>query len=437
MNPVSTKHRFDNVRGLFSMIAACCIYAWLAETACAQTPSEEGTATETQLTGDAFGADWMETGGLTGGWGGVRQNAEDAGLVPYAVFTGEFLANVSGGYADGSAWAGLLDFGLEADLDKLVGWTGGGFFVNAFYFHGNDVSGSYVGDFNAVSNIYTGTEFNVFNIYFRQGFRDDRYWFKLGQIAVDDDFMVSESALLFINSAFGPLPTESGNIAAPIYSLAAPGALVYAEPVENWFIQTAIYAGDAGPAQSSNHGFDWRTGGSAGWAWFGEVGTRYDLAAGGVIKIGGYYATGEFTDYATDVNERGLGSVYGVIDQQVLAAEGDGPGLSVFVRGGLAPDNDLVTVSAYVDGGVVLSDLLLDGDAFGVAVSQTFFGDEYLNATRAGGTPVTSSETVIEATYQFKLTEWLAVQPDLQYVFDPHYSDNDALIIGVRAELAF
>jgi len=33
--------------------------------------------------------------------------------------------------------------------------------------------------------------------------------------------------------------------------------------------------------------------------------------------------------------------------------------------------------------------------------------------------PVRSSETFIEATYQYQLTTWCQLQPDFQYVFNP------------------
>ncbi|WP_309386789.1 carbohydrate porin [Cerasicoccus frondis] len=381
--------------------------------------------------------DFLNQDGLTGAWFGVRDELGDAGLTPYAEFTGQFLANADGGVDADSSWQGLLDFGLEADLETLAGWEGGAFFINAFYFHGNDLSGPYVGDFNAVSNIYTDTDFNIFNIFLQQSFADEQVIVKAGQIAVDDDFMVSETALLFINSAFGPLPVESGNLAAPIYPLAAPGALIRVEALENAHFQTAIYAGDAGPNQSNNHGFDWRTGGSAGWAWFGEAALDYQLLGDGVFKLGGYYATSDFTDFNTGVTESGLGAMYALIDHQIMDPSVNAFGLSIFCRGGVTPDENLATVGAYFDAGFALQSICFEDDAFGLACSHTWFGDDYLSATRAGGTPVTSTETVIEATYAVAVAGWLSIQPDLQYVINPHYSDRDALVVGARCSVIF
>jgi len=389
------------------------------------------------VTGDAFGDQFFEQEGVTGDLLGARPWLNDRGLDPYATFTGEFSANVDGGFDDGSAWSGLVDFGLEADLETLAGWRGGSFFVNAFYFHGNDLTSDYVGDFNGVNNFYTDTEINVFNLFLRQEFWDDRAWVKAGQIAADDDFMIADSSLIFFNSEFGTPSFESGNISAPIYPLAAPGVVAYVEPVEGLFVQGAVYAGDAGPNQSGNHGFEWRTGGSAGWAWFGEAGYRYRLAGEGVFKVGGYFSTGDFTDFGNGATREGLGAIYALVDHRLLEAENAPIGLTTFIRGGVTPDESLATVAASITGGLTADQLLFDEDVLGFGVSHTIFGDEYLFATRLGGAPVTSTETVLEWTYQVPVSNWLAIQPGLQYIIDPHFSGDDATVLGVRAELLF
>lgn len=434
----SVKQIFTSNAAQISAIKYICVYTLVTMSIVSESSAQDeatGLAAEVGLMQDAFGKDFVSQEGVTGSWWGAREQLADWGISPFVALTGEFLANTSGGIADGSAWTGLIDFGVEIDFEPSLGWEGGSLFANAFAFRGQDISGSYVGDFNVVSNIYTDTEFNVFNIYLKQSFQDDRYWVKAGQIAADDDFMVADTALLFVNSAFGPLPTESGNIAAPIYPLAAPGAFAYLEPVEDWYVQTAIYAGDAGPATQSNRGFDWRTGGSAGVAWFAETGYNYELAGKGVIKVGGYYATGDFGNFATGQTERGFGSFYGIVDHEFLNEYEDSFGLSVFGRVGLAPEEELATVHAYVDGGIKFESILLTDDAFGVGISNTWFGDDYIASSRSIGTPVSDTETVVEVTYQVLLAEWMAIQPDFQWVIDPHFSQSNAIVVGIRASI--
>ncbi|WOO41952.1 carbohydrate porin [Rubellicoccus peritrichatus] len=429
------KIRFSDYQLIARQIISSMMIGFAGMTSTAAEETSQGLAAESTLIQNAFGKDFINQSGLTGDWWGAGQTLEKWGLSPFATLTGEFLANASGGIDEGSAWGGLLDLGMEVNFEPSLGLEGTSFFVNAFAFHGNDVSGNYVGDFNVVSNIFTTTDFNVFNLYLKQSFQDDHYWAKAGQIAADDDFMVSDTALLFMNSAFGPLPTESGNVAAPIYPLAAPGALAYIEPIEGWYFQTAVYAGDAGPATPSNRGFDWRAGGSAGVAWFAETGYHYQLAGKGVLKAGGYYATGEYQNFATSQTERGFGAFYGIINHEFLDTNEDAFGLSVFGRASLAPEEELATVYAYVDAGIKFDSLFLKDDAFGVAVSNTWFGNDYVSDSRQNGTSVSDAETIVEVTYQILITEWAAIQPDFQWIIDPHFSQRNAVVAGIRASI--
>ena len=60
--------------------------------------------------------------------------------------------------------------------------------------------------------------------------------------------------------------------------------------------------------------------------------------------------------------------------------------------------------------------------------------------------PARSDESFVEATYQYQLTPWAQLQPDLQYVFNPGAglaNPNNAasrtrneLVFGLRANLS-
>ncbi len=289
--------RRTNLSHLLSTTAAGVgIIAVSATSAHAQSVSSPDTNPEVDP--NVRNAEVENLAGFTGNWGGGRQSLEEEEITPFATYTGELFNNHSGGIENGSAWAGLLDVGLELDLEKLAGWKGARVLVNVFYFHGGDLSGDQVGDFNAVSNLYTDTSFNFYNIFLQQEFGTGDSFFKIGQIALDDDFMVSESSLLFLNAGFGPMPVQSANTAAPIYALAAPGAVIHYVPTEKWFVQGGIYTGDAGAAASGNQGFDWNTGSASGWMFIAETGFRYGAENGSVAKVGGYYHSGEYARFS-------------------------------------------------------------------------------------------------------------------------------------------
>ena len=57
---------------------------------------------------------------------GPLRQLDDA-LKPYGIrpslsYTGEVLGNGSGGVRRGAIYDGRLDFGVDADLEKLFGW---------------------------------------------------------------------------------------------------------------------------------------------------------------------------------------------------------------------------------------------------------------------------------------------------------------------------
>ena len=53
---------------------------------------------------------------------------------------------------------------------------------------------------------------------------------------------------------------------------------------------------------------------------------------------------------------------------------------------------------------------------------------------RRGAPPAKRAETAIELTYRVQAKDWLAVQPDLQYVRRPNGDPSipSALVVGVR-----
>lgn len=387
-------------------------------------PTQPGQVEETLELADEMG--------LLGGLGGVRERWRNNGVSAFASLTSDYFYNFRGGNDRDGAAAGLLDLGMELDLGVLTGLEGGSVFVNGFYFIGEDISGKAIGDFNAVNNIVTDTSFNVFNLYYRQEFGRAGSALKVGQIALDDDFFVSEGATLFLNAGFGPLPTQSGNTAAPIYALAAPGVMVEFAPESRWYCRFGAYAGDAGEADSSNQGFDWRLGGDAGFLAILEGGFRYGEDEASVCKVGAFHHSGVFEDLQSGNGGKGLGAVYLVLDHQVRPGGQGGPGVDCFFRASRSSDKEPASVARYIDGGIVLSDVCLADDALGFAMSWTEFTSGFRAAEGGSG-----SEVVAELTYQIPVTGWCILQPDLQYVIRPQAGGGDALVAGLRAEVVF
>ena len=87
----------------------------------------------------------------TGDWGGLRTTLAERGVIFNFTYTADGFGVVSGGLKRGVLYNDILDLGTDIDLEKLVGWKGGHFHVNAFYPHGENGSANYVGDIGGVA----------------------------------------------------------------------------------------------------------------------------------------------------------------------------------------------------------------------------------------------------------------------------------------------
>ena len=90
---------------------------------------------------------------LTGDWGGVRKQWEDAGVAFGATDVSETLSNPTGGIRQLTIYQGLLDVSLNLDLDKLLNWPGATFYTDGYWISGEGLSRNAVGNLLVVSSI--------------------------------------------------------------------------------------------------------------------------------------------------------------------------------------------------------------------------------------------------------------------------------------------
>lgn len=266
--------------------------------------------------------DFWEQDFLTGDWGGYRQLLMDKGVALGVTYIGDSFGNPSGGYRHRSSYVGQLELTLDLDLDKLVGWSGGSIRASAFQIHGRGLSGYAIGNFNPVSNIEIGANGStrLFRLWFEQTIADEKYSARIGQIPLDDEFFVSDTAATFLNGTFGwPAPVAvnlpSGG---PAYPFASPGVRLRAAPIDGLTLLAAVTSGDpAGrpgdriPEARNPDGaeFSFRGGIFA----ISEVQLAYGEAKDkdslpGTVRLGGWYHSGLFEDQRYDDNWRSLAS---------------------------------------------------------------------------------------------------------------------------------
>lgn len=450
-----------------------------ANTAFSQTPpAAEAPAEEKGI---------LERDKLLGDMGGLRSKLEESGITITITDTNEVLGNVSGGIQRGATYDGLTNVTIQLDTQKAFGWEGGLFNVSGLNIRGRSLSQYNIGNLQNVSGISASDTTRVWEAWFQQGFWGGKADVKLGMQSIDNEFITSTGAAVFMNTAFGWPMGASANLYAggPAYPLSSLGVRLRGRPTDEITVLGGVFQdnppGGAFYNDSQLLGSS-RWGGNAnlrtGALVIGEV--QYGLnqpgedgkstGLPGTYKLGFWYDTAAFpnkryaqgglslADPASNgipIMNRNNFMLYGVIDQTVWKAEGDSPrALNVFMRVMGGP-GDRNLVSFALNAGVTLTAPLpgRDDDTFGIAFGMVKIGsgatglDQDVGVYSGGYYPVRTNESFIEVTYQAKVTPWLTMQPDFQYIIrpgggvpnpnNPTQLIGNAAVFGLRSVVTF
>ena len=118
--------------------------------------------------------DWLHADGLTGDWGGLRTTLQDRGVEIFGGYTVEVWGNTTGGIEQGAVYTGLLDFGVNLDLEKAIGWEGGSVSTTWLWLSGRDASEDLVGNFLTISNIAGFNTLRMLELWFQQNLLNDK-----------------------------------------------------------------------------------------------------------------------------------------------------------------------------------------------------------------------------------------------------------------------
>ncbi len=463
---------------------ACCSAvvwgAWVSSTSFAATPDATPETPEADLTINALPAtEW--TGiwtrqNLLGDMDGLRPWLGKYGVTFGITETSEYLANVRGGLARGGTYDGLTTMALAVDTQKAFGLPGGTFNISALQIHGRDLSEYYLGTLNTASGIEAQDTTRLWEMWYQQAFLDKRVDVKIGQQSLDQEFMVSQYAALFVNTMFGwpGVPSYDMPDGGPAYPLSALGVRVRGQISPSLTALAGVFDGDPlgnNPNNLSGTNFNLHNGalfiGELQYSINQPVEGEMDYGKGaglpGTYKIGVWYNNEQFNDLLRDntglslanpastgiaQQHRGDYSFYAVADQMIWRPNPDEPrSIGVFARVMGAPgDRNLVSASANV--GIVMKAPFKgrDDDSIGLGLAYINIGNHASAFDADSGYVVRGSETVLEATYQYQVTPWWQVQGDVQYTFNAGAGQNpnnqtqalrDTLVVGVRTNITF
>lgn len=359
-------------------------------------------------------------------------------------YIAEGFANLAGGRERGAVYDGYLKLGFGVNLEKLLGWENTFFYANVLYPQGESLSQKYVGDLNTVSNIDAYDSLRLFKCWVQRNFADDRASLRLGIMAVDKDFFVSDGASMFLNSVFGAFAVIAQDTVAPVYPVSAPGVRIIVKPTDALLFRAALFSGDVGTPTNNprNLRLDFR--GTDGLDGFVEGTWSRVFADGlrGTYKLGGFYNSKSVADLRGGKPHDYNYGFYAIADQQLwredAVAASSKQGLNSFARIAFAPANRSL-VAFDTDAGLDYTGLLpgRDNDILGIGFIYTRVSDDAVDET--GARYPTHYEAVAEVSYQAPINDHLVLQPDFQFVVNPgavHHS-RDAVVAGLRLSFNF
>jgi porin len=432
---------------------------------------------------------WKRNAGVLGDMWGLRTALSKGGITFAVEETSEVLGNVTGGSRRGFDYDGLTQAALQLNTQRAFGWYGGTFNVSALQVHGRNLSADNLQSLQTASGIEADRAIRLWELWYDQKFLDeDRLDIKIGQQSLDQEYMVSSNALSFVNTMFGwpMLPSADLPGGGPAYPLSALGVRARYRPVDPVNVLVGVYSGS--PAEDT--AIDSQVSNPSGASFPLNRGAlviaelQYSYPALGamvspgesqplarVYRLGAWYDTEPFGDKRFDdhgglladpagtgipLSHKGNFAVYAVADQMVWRSGRDpNRTLDVFARVMGTPLADRNLIDFSMNAGLVLHDPLTyrADDTFGIGLGYTHVSsrvaafDRDLAVATNTFNPARTSEAYVELTYQYQVTPWLQLQPDLQYVFNPgggladpnnpNERIKDEFVFGARTNILF
>ncbi|MET3814737.1 porin [Pantoea sp. AN62] len=430
-----------------------------------------GTLILAMLTGHAMAADALSADSewMFGDWGGYRTQLQNDGIKFDVNYTMESAANLGGG-ADTNTTMRYSDqwsFGTNFDLEKLLDWQDAEFQMTITNRDGQNLSEQVAdkrtGMLSSVQEVYgRGQTWRLTQFWLRKGLFNDVVDLKAGRVTVGEDFDNFDGNL-FQNLALGS--GQAGNWR---------GDRWFNWPVSQWggriklnitpevFFQVGFYNQNRANYDRGD-GFRLDTSNSEGNLVPVELGWKPTLGAQklpGNYRIGYYYSSangdvyGSWRNGAYQDQDHAYGG-YLLLQQQLTAQDGDvNRGLGVRVQ---AVMNDHKTSKTDNYQSIAFTwkgpfDARPD-DEIGVGAARIHVNSDYTRSLRqqnqANGESSFDSPTYLpiqdgseynyEVYYNAKVTNWMSLRPNLQYVVAPGAVSEvkDAFIGGISANIAF
>jgi porin len=385
---------------------------------------------------------------LTGDWGGLRPKLEDHGVKFDLFETFDTYGNVSGGDHRAEEYFARTRLTLDIDLDKLVGWKGGEFYISAVTQQGEDFAKTKINVYTNPSSIEGKQSTRLAEVWLQQKVWDDKLALKVGKIDGVAEFGIQEIGSTFMNDELNYVTNQTFTAGMPFDPAGKPGAVLTFKPLDGpilsgFYAKAGVFAGNDDNAyllDDTGASFAIRgptiLAAELGW----RTPEKSDLLPGG-YKVGMHYNFGDTARFDNTV----AGDNYFIYGNawQTLFYLGGKKARHVdagFTISGAPGDRNKNYLEATAIARVVGPWASRPEDEMGVGIIVSNFSHDFSQQSLStGGPDVAGSEKTLELAYKVQINHWLMLQPDMQFVFDPIGASNRGavVILGLRTVIVF
>lgn len=426
---------------------------------------------------------WWQGDNLTGDWWGIRNAFDDKGVEFVFNYTTNLAGNPVGGMSQGFTYTDNIYFGVQLDMEKLVGWKGALITVSGLDRNGTSLSQQNIGNQFTVQQIYGGQTAMFYALFLEQKFWDDKADLKIGRFATGDDFASSPLYWLYMNNGIDGNPQGLPvNATFSAYPWAVWAARLKLTPTKETTAMVGLYQASNRIFNRNYHGTDWSIRGNDGVMLISQVGWnpeffkrevpaeaatpksdgkqvaiagktgksfKQPVEAGemkglpGHYWFGAYYSTLQYQQYSG--NQTTAGGSYGFYwhADQMVFQEGPGSdqGLTIWSAFLFSPQQNISKLPFQVNGGIVYKGLIPSRDddfsIFGIVYGN--FSNDYAADQNAAGLGNPSYEMVFEWAYRVQINKFIYAQPDVQWVVNPGGTGTipNALVLGAQIGVTF
>lgn len=378
----------------------------------------------------------------------VFSKAAEHGLYFKALATLEFAANPWGGLRQGATSTQYLAAGMDADLNKLVGWRGGYVHIAAIALNGSSLSSAYTG--GGIAAQEANAPFSVvrfFELTLEQRLsllHPDDVSLIAGRMGAFPAFARSDYACLLQSNFFcGGMYGFSQSTGTALTPVSTWGGRARYNFTPKTYFQFGGFAIDSSELLSSTHMFSFGSQGITGTNWLAEGGYETNYGNDPMprsYRLGLWYNSAPRNDALlntaglpyyryggvrlTHTGETGL---YGIAEQVVYRENAFSKrGVALFASG-MYNIQDSEPIKYVFKAGVVKQGTFSgrDNDTLTFAAGIMSFTDGAVQTfngyqERAGGIGnVAKNEGILELNYGYQVTPGVVLRPNIQYYINP------------------